>query len=319
MKNKPLIIISGATAVGKTELSIRLAQMINGEIISADSMQVYKNFNIGTAKASAEEMKGIKHYLIDELDADEEFSVYEFKIRAEKYINKILSEGKIPIIVGGTGFYIQSVLYGIDFSEEEPDTKYRQQLEDIAQEKGRAFLHDMLFQIDPVSAQKIHENDLKRVIRALDYYHENKCPISEHNYMQQQKEAAYDYAYFVLNRDRQTIYDRINKRVDMMISNGLVEEVRSLIAGGISPDSVAMQGLGYKETVRYINGEISLDRLSELIKLGTRHFAKRQITWFKRERDVNWLNYEDYSNDDDMLNKMIEILKEKKICLNTLI
>lgn len=313
MKNKPLIIISGATAVGKTELSIRLAQMINGEIISADSMQVYKNFNIGTAKASAEEMKGIKHYLIDELDADEEFSVYEFKIRAEKYINKILSEGKIPIIVGGTGFYIQSVLYGIDFSEEEPDTKYRQQLEDIAQEKGRAFLHDMLFQIDPVSAQKIHENDLKRVIRALDYYHENKCPISEHNYMQQQKEAAYDYAYFVLNRDRQTIYDRINKRVDMMISNGLVEEVRSLIAGGISPDSVAMQGLGYKETVRYINGEISLDRLSELIKLGTRHFAKRQITWFKRERDVNWLNYEDYSNVDDMLNKMIEILKEKKI------
>lgn len=313
MKNKPLIIISGATAVGKTELSIRLAQMINGEIISADSMQVYKNFNIGTAKASAEEMKGIKHYLIDELDADEEFSVYEFKIRAEKYINKILSEGKIPIIVGGTGFYIQSVLYGIDFSEEEPDTKYRQQLEDIAQEKGRAFLHDMLFQIDPVSAQKIHENDLKRVIRALDYYHENKCPISEHNHMQQQKEAAYDYAYFVLNRDRQTIYDRINKRVDMMISNGLVEEVRSLIAGGISPDSVAMQGLGYKETVRYINGEISLDRLSELIKLGTRHFAKRQITWFKRERDVNWLNYEDYSNVDDMLNKMIEILKEKKI------
>lgn len=313
MKNKPLIIISGATAVGKTELSIRLAQMINGDIISADSMQVYKNFNIGTAKASAEEMKGIKHYLIDELDADEEFSVYEFKIRAEKYINKILSEGKIPIIVGGTGFYIQSVLYGIDFSEEEPDTKYRQQLEDIAQEKGRAFLHDMLFQIDPVSAQKIHENDLKRVIRALDYYHENKCPISEHNYMQQQKEAAYDYAYFVLNRDRQTIYDRINKRVDMMISNGLVEEVRSLIAGGISPDSVAMQGLGYKETVRYINGDISLDRLSELIKLGTRHFAKRQITWFKRERDVNWLNYEDYSNADDMLNKMIEILKEKKI------
>lgn len=313
MKNKPLIIISGATAVGKTELSIRLAQMINGEIISADSMQVYKNFNIGTAKASAEEMKGIKHYLIDELDADEEFSVYEFKIRAEKYINKILSEGKIPIIVGGTGFYIQSVLYGIDFSEEESDTKYRQQLEDIAQEKGREFLHDMLFQIDPVSAQKIHENDLKRVIRALDYYHENKCPISEHNYMQQQKEAAYDYAYFVLNRDRQTIYDRINKRVDMMISNGLVEEVRSLIAGGISPDSVAMQGLGYKETVRYINGEISLDRLSELIKLGTRHFAKRQITWFKRERDVNWLNYEDYSNADDMLNKMIEILKEKKI------
>ena len=313
MKNKPLIIISGATAVGKTELSIRLAQMINGEIISADSMQVYKNFNIGTAKASAEEMKGIQHYLIDELDADEEFSVYEFKIRAEKYINKILSEGKIPIIVGGTGFYIQSVLYGIDFPEEESDTKYRQQLEDIAQEKGRAFLHNMLFQIDPVSAQKIHKNDLKRVIRALDYYHENKCPISEHNYMQQQKEAAYDHAYFVLNRDRQTIYDRINKRVDMMISNGLVEEVRSLIAGGISPDSVAMQGLGYKETVIYINGEISLDRLSELIKLGTRHFAKRQITWFKRERDVNWLNYEDYSNADDMLSKMIEILKEKKI------
>ncbi len=313
MKNEPLIIISGATAVGKTELSIKLAQMINGEIISADSMQVYKNFDIGTAKASADEMKGIKHYLIDELDADEEFSVYEFKIRAEKYIKQILSDGKIPIIVGGTGFYIQSVLYGIDFSEEESNTKYRQQLEAIAQEKGKAFLHDMLLQADPESAKKIHENDIKRVIRALDYYHENNSPISEHNRMQQQKKAAYNYAYFVLNRDRQTIYDRINKRVDIMIRDGLIEEVKGLIASGISPDSIAMQGLGYKETVKYINGEISLERLSELIKSGTRHFAKRQITWFKRERDVKWLNYEDYSNVDDMLNKMFEILKEKKI------
>ncbi len=313
MKNEPLIIISGATAVGKTELSIKLAQMINGEIISADSMQVYKNFDIGTAKASADEMKGIKHYLIDELDADEEFSVYEFKIRAEKYIKQILSDGKIPIIVGGTGFYIQSVLYGIDFSEEESNTKYRQQLEAIAQEKGKAFLHDMLLKADPESAKKIHENDIKRVIRALDYYHENNSPISEHNRMQQQKKAAYNYAYFVLNRDRQTIYDRINKRVDIMIRDGLIEEVKGLIASGISPDSIAMQGLGYKETVKYINGEISLERLSELIKSGTRHFAKRQITWFKRERDVKWLNYEDYSNVDDMLNKMFEILKEKKI------
>ncbi len=313
MKNEPLIIISGATAVGKTELSIKLAQMINGEIISADSMQVYKNFDIGTAKASADEMKGIKHYLIDELDADEEFSVYEFKIRAEKYIKQILSDGKIPIIVGGTGFYIQSVLYGIDFSEEESNTKYRQQLEAIAQEKGKAFLHDMLLQADPESARKIHENDIKRVIRALDYYHENNSPISEHNRMQQKKKAAYNYAYFVLNRDRQTIYDRINKRVDIMIRDGLIEEVNGLIASGISPDSIAMQGLGYKETVKYINGEITLERLSELIKSGTRHFAKRQITWFKRERDVKWLNYEDYSNVDDMLNKMIEILKEKKI------
>ncbi len=313
MKNEPLIIISGATAVGKTELSIKLAQMINGEIISADSMQVYKNFDIGTAKASADEMKGIKHYLIDELDADEEFSVYEFKIRAEKYIKQILSDGKIPIIVGGTGFYIQSVLYGIDFSEEESNTKYRQQLEAIAQEKGKAFLHDMLLQADPESAKKIHENDIKRVIRALDYYHENNSPISEHNRMQQQKKAAYNYAYFVLNRDRQTIYDRINKRVDIMIRDGLIEEVKGLIASGISPDSIAMQGLGYKETVKYINGEITLERLSELIKSGTRHFAKRQITWFKRERGVKWLNYEDYSNVDDMLNKMIEILKEKKI------
>ncbi len=313
MKNRPLIIISGATAVGKTELSIRLAQLINGEIISADSMQVYKNFNIGTAKASAMEMKGVKHYLIDELDADEEFNVYEFKIRAEKYINKILSDGKIPIIVGGTGFYIQSVLYGIDFSEEESDTEYRQQLESIAKEKGNAFLHDMLQQVDPKAAEKIHENDIKRVTRALDYYHENGHPISEHNYIQQQKEAIYNYAYFVLNRDRQTIYDRINRRVDVMISDGLIDEVKGLIAGGISPDALAMQGLGYKETVRYINGEITLEELSELIKLGTRHFAKRQITWFKREKDTEWLNYEDYADTDEMLHKMIEILKEKKI------
>ncbi len=313
MNKRPLIIISGATAVGKTELSIKLAQMINGEIISADSMQVYKNFNIGTAKASSRDMEGIKHYLIDELDADEEFNIYEFKTRAEKYINKILLEGKIPIIVGGTGFYIQSVLYDIDFSEEGANTKYRQQLEDLAKKKGRAALHDMLLQVDPVSAEKIHENDIKRVIRALDYYHENKKPISEHNYVQHQKEAVYNYAYFVLNRDRQTIYDRINKRVDIMISEGLVDEVKDLLNSDISPDSLAMQGLGYKETVRYINGEITLDELSELIKLGTRHFAKRQITWFKREKDVDWLNYEDYSDVDHMLNKMIEILKEKKI------
>ena len=313
MNKKPLVIISGPTAAGKTDLSVSLAKLINGEIISADSMQVYKGFDIGTAKTTSEEMSGIKHYLIDELEPDEEFNIFEFKTRAEKYINEIVSKGKIPVIVGGTGFYIQSVIYDVNFSEEGADRSYRKQLEHTAVEKGPGYLHDMLKSIDPSSAEAIHANNVKRVIRALEYHHETGQMISEHNQEQRAKGSDYNFAYFVLNRERSVIYDRINRRVDKMIEDGLIDEVQKLIASGVSPDSLAMQGLGYKEIYAYLDGRLSLEDAISLLKQSTRHFAKRQITWFKRERDVIWLNYEDFNSRQEMLDAMIRILSDKKI------
>ncbi|MCF0228084.1 MAG: tRNA (adenosine(37)-N6)-dimethylallyltransferase MiaA [Parasporobacterium sp.] len=313
MTKKPLIIISGATAVGKTDLSIALAEKINGEIISADSMQVYKGFDIGTAKISESEMHGIRHWLIDELEPEEEFNVYEFKTRAVKYINDILSRGKIPIIVGGTGFYIQSVLYDVDFTETDSDRSYRQQLEEINAENGPEYLHEMLKKIDPDSAAAIHANNTKRVIRALEYYHDTGSPISVHNREQHQRESCYNSAYIVLNRSREVIYDRINRRVDLMIESGLENEVRDLLKGGVPEDSLAMQGLGYKEMISYINGRADFNETVSIIKQSTRHFAKRQLTWFRREKDVIWMDYKDFADNSQMLSHIINILKEKKI------
>ena len=313
MKLKPLVILAGATAVGKTDLSIQLAKTINGEIISADSMQVYRGFDIGTAKVKKDEMQGIPHYLIDELDPEEEFNVFEFKKRADQAIREILRKGKIPIIVGGTGFYIQSVLYDIEFSEENPDKSYRHNLENLANEYGPEYLHEMLHKIDPAAANEIHFNNVKRVIRALEFYHETGGQISEHNAQQQKKEAAYNFAYFVLNRERAIIYERIEKRIDQMLDEGLVNEVERLLKQGISKNSLAMQGLGYKEIVQYLDHKISYEEAVDLLKKSTRHFAKRQITWFKREKETIWMNYEDYSNTDEMMKNIIHILKEKKI------
>ncbi|MBQ9030326.1 MAG: tRNA (adenosine(37)-N6)-dimethylallyltransferase MiaA [Parasporobacterium sp.] len=313
MKKEPLVIIAGATAVGKTELSLRLAERIGAEIISADSMQVYQGFNIGTAKISRAEMRGIPHYLIDILQPEEEFNIYEFQKRALDCIQKIRAKGRIPMIVGGTGFYIQSVLYGIDFSEESPDKSYRRYLEGLAAEKGPEVLYEMLKQADPVSAEEIHFHNVKRVIRALEFYQETGTRISEHNLQQRQKEPVYNSAYFVLNRERSVIYDRINRRVDQMLREGLVEEVKGLLADGVDPECLAMQGLGYKEILGYLNNERSLEEAVSLLKQNTRHFAKRQITWFKREKDPVWINYEDFGSMDDMLESMIRILKEKKI------
>lgn len=305
----PLIIIAGPTATGKTELSISLAKAIDGEIISADSMQVYKGFDIGTAKISKDEMCGITHYLIDEVEPDFNFNVYEFKTRAKNYIQKIYDKGKIPIIVGGTGFYIQSVLYDIDFEEENCDLTYRLELENLAKEKGSDFLHNMLKEIDEDAANEIHANNVKRVIRALEFFKENNQKISEHNKAQHAKESPYNFAYFVINRDRNIVYDRINKRVDVMIENGLVNEVKGLIDCGVSPDCLSMQGLGYKEIVSYFNGKCTLDEAVNLIKQSSRHFAKRQITWFKREKDAIWLD----ADFNDLTDKILTVLKEKKI------
>ncbi len=311
--NNSLIIIAGATAVGKTDLSVSLAKKINGEIISADSMQVYKGMDVGTAKITAEEMDGVPHYLIDEYDPADEFNVYEFKNQAKKYINEIQSRDKVPILVGGTGFYIQAVLYNIDFTEEEDDSDFRKNYEEILEKDGPEVLHGMLKAVDPAAAEEIHPNNTKRVIRALVFHQITGGKISEHNQEQRQKTSPYNYAYFVLNRERDVIYDRINQRVDLMVERGLLSEVQGLLDKGYSPDLVSMQGLGYKEVALYLNGQISLEESIDRIKQGTRHFAKRQITWFKREKDAIWCNYEDFSSKEELLEHMLLTLKEKEI------
>lgn len=310
---KPLVILSGPTACGKTALSIALAKRIDAEIISADSMQVYRGFDIGTAKVSKEEMQGVAHYLIDEMDPDEECNVFEFQSRAKRYIQEIHDRGKIPLIVGGTGFYIQSVLYDIDFSEESADRTYRTELEKLAEEKGSPYLHEILSRIDPDAGAAIHPNNQKRVIRALEFFKETGDKISDHNRIQQQKESPYNFAYFVLNRKRDVLYQRINQRVDLMLQEGLVEEVSRLLEEGCKEDFLSMQGLGYKEIVPVIKGERSIEEAADLLKKNTRHFAKRQITWFKREKDVCWVNYEDYASENAMLEYMINYLKEAHI------
>lgn len=311
---KKLIILSGPTAAGKTDLSIALAKAIDGEIISADSMQVYRGFDIGTAKIRPEEMEGIPHYLIDILGPEEDFSVFEFQRRAKECMEQIRQNGHIPIIVGGTGFYIQSVLYDIDFTQEETDRAYRRMLEEKAEKEGAEAVHRLLEEADPSAAAQIHANNIKRTIRALEFYHETGERISEHNEEQKARSSPYRFAYFVLNRERKTLYERINLRVDEMLREGLEEEVKGLLDSGISPDSLAMQGLGYKEMVQYLQGDCDLDRAVYNIKIGTRHFAKRQLTWFRREKEVFWLNYEDFDNDKEaMLSCMLSELKKRGI------
>lgn len=311
---KPLIILTGPTAVGKTKLSIQLAKAINGEIISADSMQVYKYMNIGTAKIRLEEMEGIKHYLIDEFDPKEEFNIVKFQEYTYKYLDEIYAKGKIPIIVGGTGFYIQSVLYGIDFEENQADTSYREELEILAKEKGATYLHEMLANVDEKSAQDIHSNNIKRVIRALEYFKQTGNKISEHNEVQRQKESPYNFAYFVLNDDRKILYERIDKRVDDMIKDGLLEEVRELLDSGCTKTMVSMQGIGYKEIIDYLEGVCTLEEAIYILKRDTRHFAKRQLTWFHREKEVIWLNKNEYQNRDSLLlDEILRVLKRKDI------
>nr|WP_288860869.1 tRNA (adenosine(37)-N6)-dimethylallyltransferase MiaA [uncultured Faecalicatena sp.] len=308
---KPLIILTGPTAVGKTKASIGLAKAIGGEIISADSMQVYKYMDIGSAKIRPEEMEGIYHHLVDVLEPDEEFHVVRFQQMAKEALQGIYNRGKIPIVVGGTGFYIQALLYDIDFTKNDSDTAYRRSLEALAKEKGDAFLHDMLQKIDEKAAQDIHENNRKRVIRALEFYHQTGKKISEHNEEERQKESAYQSAYFVLNDERAHLYDRIDLRVDQMMTEGLVKEVKMLKERHYSRDMVSMQGLGYKEILAYLEGEMSLEEAVYVIKRDTRHFAKRQITWFKRERDVIWLNKQDFRYDEEKI--LEQMLKELKI------
>ena len=314
MQQKPMIILTGPTAVGKSALSVELAKKINGAVISADSMQVYRHMDIGSAKITPEEMQGVTHYMIDELEPDEEFHVVRFVTMAKEYLKEIYADGKIPIIAGGTGFYIQALLYDIDFTEQQCDETYRRQLEDLAREHGAEYLHGILREVDPASAEAIHANNIKRVIRALEFYHLSGKKISEHNETERQKQSPYNFAYFVLTDERAKLYERIDRSVNAMIEAGLVEEVKKLKSMGCSREMVSMQGLGYKEILAYLDGGCTLEEAVYIIKRETRHFAKRQLTWFKRERDVIWLDKQAFGYDDAaILKDMISILEEKEI------
>ncbi len=310
MQRQPLIILTGPTAVGKTALSIGLAKALNGEIISADSMQVYRHMDIGTAKIKPEQMQGIRHYLIDELEPSIEFNVATFQSKCRQYMKEIYSRGKIPILVGGTGFYIQSVLYSVDFSQTETDNLYRKELADFAKHKGNEALHAKLMEIDKKSADAIHPNNVKRVIRALEYYKQTGHKISEHNEEQHKKESDYQFRYYVLSLPREILYERINRRVDLMKEEGLTKEVKNLLEMGCTRDMVSMQGLGYKEIIDALEGRDTLDHAYERIKQETRHFAKRQFTWFRRERDVTWLEKEKFADEEALLRYCINDCKE---------
>ena len=311
---KPLIVLTGPTAVGKTSLSISLAKAVNGEIISADSMQVYKGMDIGSAKIRKEEMQGVTHYLVDILEPEEEFHIVKFQELAKAALEEIYAKGKIPILVGGTGFYIQAVTRDIDFTQAEQETSYREELEQFAKEKGAEYLHEKLREVDSKSAENIHANNVKRVIRALEFYHQNGTPISEHNEEQKQQTSPYNLAYFVLTAPREILYERIDRRVDQMMEEGLLEEVKSLRERGCHRGMVSMQGLGYKEVLAYLEGEYPLEEAVRILKRDTRHFAKRQLTWFRREQDVIWVDKEQFHwNEAEILEYMMSVLKEQDL------
>ena len=314
MQKKPLIVLTGPTAVGKTKLSIALAKEIGGEILSADSMQVYRYMDIGSAKITPKEMEGVKHYLIDVLNPWDEFNVVVFQKMCKEAMEEIWQNGHIPILTGGTGFYIQAVLYDIDFTENDEDDSYRKELEGMALERGNLYLHDMLKEVDAKAADEIHPNNVKRVIRALEFASKTGDRISEHNAVMRQKESPYNFSYFVLNDVREKLYERINQRVDEMMENGLVREVKKLQGMGCNKEMVSMQGLGYKEILEYLDGETTLEEAVYKIKRDTRHFAKRQLTWFRREKEVTWINKEDFGYDEHrILEAMLSEMKEKKI------
>ena len=296
MAKQPLIIIAGPTATGKTKLAVMLAKQLNGSIISADSMQVYRGMDIGSAKASAEEQAAVKHYLLDIREPEESFSVWEFQKAAKEAIAEIAAAGKVPMLVGGTGFYIQALLYDIAFEENGP-TQVREKWEEIAADRGYEYLYEELKRIDPESTSKIHANNHKRILRALEYYDLTGEKISLHNQRESQKESSYQELFYVLTMERALLYQRIEQRVDAMLAGGLIEEVQKLYDRGCRREMTAMQGLGYKEILNYLSGEWSLEKAAEELKKGTRHFAKRQITWFKREKNVEWIDLNNYAFD----------------------
>lgn len=308
-----LIILTGPTAVGKTALSIGLARAIGAEIISADSMQVYRGMDIGTAKITHEEMQGVPHHMIDIIEPDEEFSVLIFKDMAKKCIDEITARGHIPMIVGGTGFYIQAVLYDVDFSEysDEEQSAVRSRLEAELEEHGPRYMHDRLASFDPASAAIIHPNNIKRMMHAIEFYEITGRPISEHNSEQHERTSPYDFLYIVVNDDRSRIYSNIDRRVDLMMEAGLADEVRALRARGYTQALPSMMGLGYKEIDDWLEGRCTLDKAVEIIKRDTRHFARKQLTWFKREKETFFVDKREHNDPEELLQYVLGVLEEK--------
>lgn len=309
-----LFILAGPTAVGKTEISIKLAKELNGEIISCDSMQIYKEMDIGSAKITEEEMNGVPHYLIDILSPKEEFSVAAFKEKSETIIEDINSREKLPMVVGGTGLYINSLIFNYSFGDTNKDEEYRETLTKIAEEKGKEYVHNMLKDIDIESYNKLYPNDLKRVIRALEIYKVTNKTMSEYLKEQNIYDIPYNVYYYVLNMDREKLYERINKRVDIMMEKGLLEEVKALKEKGYTKDMQSMKGIGYKELLSYLEGEISLERAVEMIKQFSRNYAKRQLTWFRKDKRVTWINKDEFKNDEEIIEFIKKDFKEKKNC-----
>lgn len=310
MKEK-ICIIAGPTAVGKSDISIDVAKSLHGEIISADSAQVYRYMDIGTAKLKKEEMQGIPHYMIDEVYPDENFSVALFRDKAKEYIREISDKGKLPIFVGGTGLYINSLLNNLDFTDSIIDEDYRKNLKDIALEKGNEYLHNTLKKIDPMSYKKLHPNDIKRIIRALEVYKHTGKPISYFQIKSKEYPCQYEFAYVCLNMNRQKIYDRINRRVDIMIKEGLVVEVENLLKMGYNKELTSMQALGYKEIIPYIEGKLSIEEAISTLKSNTRHYAKRQLTWFRSDRRIFWINVDGYMRIEDVVENIIRYVAGK--------
>lgn len=309
---KPLIVIGGPTACGKTGFSIRLAKKIGGEILSADSMQIYQGMDIGTAKVTAEEAEGIPHYLIDELQPDEEYNVMLFQQKAKAYLAQIWERGNIPILVGGTGFYINALLYDNEFTETDGDSAYREGCYALAREQGAEVLYAKLREIDPEYAAGVHANNVKRVTRALEYYQLTGQKFSAHNAEQKQKDSPYTAAVILLTMEREQLYRRIEQRIDLMLEQGLLGEVQALLAQGYAPELVSMQGIGYKEFVPYFRGECTLEEAVAQLKTNTRRFAKRQLTWFHRQIDGLWLDLSEQTA-EQALETALAYLREKGV------
>lgn len=311
-----LLIISGPTAVGKTQISIELAKKLNGEIISADSMQIYKYMNIGAAKISKEEMQDVPHHLIDIIEPHENFTVADFKEKALTAIDLVNQNKKLPILVGGTGLYIDSILYNHNFTDANKDEEYRKYLEELANSKGKEYVHELLKNIDYSSYVKLHPNNLKRVIRALEVYKVSGKPFSDYEEESNEYKINYDVHYYVLIMDRERLYDRINKRVDIMLEMGLINEVRALKEKGYTPEMQSMKGIGYKEILYYLNGELTLEDAVEMIKQGSRNYAKRQLTWFRKNPRIKWINKDDFYNDSEIVNYIISDINNEYIVNN---
>ncbi len=304
MKKTPLLVITGPTSTGKTALAIKIAQVLNGEIISADSMQIYRYMDIGTAKPTIEERKGIPHYMLDIVYPDEEYNVALFQKQAMKTIEDISKRGRLPILAGGTGLYINSIIYPMDFSDAEKDPEYRNYLKKRLKENGVLWLHNQLKKVDLKSAERLHPNDTRRIIRALEIYHLTGKPMTAFHQNYKEIEPPYDLLLYGLTMERQILYERINLRVDCMIEAGLVDEVRGLLKKGYTKDLVSMQGLGYKEIVAYLKGLVTLNEAIEVLKRNTRRFAKRQLTWFRREKQIKWL-YADKQTTEQLAEQLI--------------